>query len=193
MSSCRRYVVACGSSGRLGGKEEGAGLIFLQPLCPPCMHRPHFPYITTQQGITTQQSKTIMLKLERNTLIESVRQMIQEKENISPDQQRLFFGRVLKNGGTLSDYHVSSGSTLHLVMFTHAGMQTFVKRLNDKPVTLALETSDTALNLKQIIHDSTGIPIEHQSLLLKREELEDDWALFYYNIQHRSSLYLAIR
>jgi len=158
------------------------------------MHAPTCvsPYITTQQDITTQQSKTITLQVERNTLIESVRQMIQEKENISPDQQRLFFGRELEYGGTLSDCHVSSGSTLYLVVVTHAGMQIFVKRLNDKPVTLALETGDTALNLKQKIHDSTGIPIEHQSLLF-REELEDDWAVLYYNIQHRSSLYLAIR
>ena len=118
--------------------------------------------------------------------------MIQEKEKISPDQQRLFFGGELENGGTLSDYHVSSGSAFHLVMSTGGGMQIFVKRLQGELITLALKTGDTALSVKQKINDSTGIPIERQSLLFKREELEDDCALFYYSIQHRS-IWLSAR
>lgn len=89
-------------------------------------------------------------------------------------------------------YSISDESILHLVTLTGGGMRIFVKRLQGKPITLALEAGDTALKLKQKIYESTGIPVEDQSLLFKREELEDDLALFYYNIQHRSTLYLAI-
>lgn len=64
-------------------------------------------------------------------MIEDVRQMIQEKEGVSPHQQRLFlrWRQELKNGRTLSDYHIKSKTTVRLaVVITKANQSKRLKK-----------------------------------------------------------------
>lgn len=65
----------------------------------------------------------IEIDIEPTDKVERIKERVEEKEGIPPQQQRLIFsGKQMNDEKTAQDYKVQGGSVLHLVLALRGGL-----------------------------------------------------------------------
>lgn len=114
--------------------------------------------------------------MARSDTTRSVKQEIEKREGILPNQQRLISAGIqVEDMRTLSDYKIKKESTFHLVLrLTNGGRQILLK-WGGKDIKLFAK--DTVDDVKMEIQRSQNIPIAEQRLYFAGKELDDGRSL----------------
>jgi len=66
--------------------------------------------------------RVLEIDIDPTDTIEKIKERVEEKEGIPPQQQRLIFGgKAMSDEKTVADYNIAAGNTLHLVLALRGG------------------------------------------------------------------------
>jgi len=138
---------------------------------------------------------TLTFKVNSNSTIFLIKQLIKQKTSVPPSSQYLSFdGYHLESDKTLVDYNIKDKSKLYLVCNHSDGQyQIFVRLVNGTLFKLKISYSDIVDQVKRLIQETTGVPKDQQRIIFAGKQLEDDRIFCHYGIQKESTVHLIVR
>lgn len=124
--------------------------------------------------------------------IYSTKRKVQQKVEVSPDQQQLNFASSTKPMGckALQRYNTQAGRPIFL---DRSYLTINVKMLTGETFVLEVETNEPIEEVKRMIQDKAGIPPEQQRLIHAGTLIDDGGCLSDYSIQKEATVYLIRR
>jgi len=146
--------------------------------------------VRMQIFVKTLTGKTITVDVEARHTILFVKAMIEDKEDIPANSQRLIFEEnQLDDDSTLHCHNIQNKS----VLIMHQMLQIWVHTSMGMPMILRMWNSDAIGIVKAKIQDTEGIPVAQQTLTFEGNQLEDGSTCADCNIQTGCSLWLELR
>jgi len=135
--------------------------------------------------------KQLTFDVDKQQTIANIKKLIEDKEGVSPNDQRLLFhGDHLNDDFTLSMHNVSERSTLQLVQ----RLTLFIFCLDNRRISIVVDDDETIGNLKDKIHHREGVRPDEQILTFGGRTLsEDELTVCDYGMKNGSTVHLVLR
>ena len=129
--------------------------------------------------------KHIALEVEPNETLNELRNKIQEKEGIPPEDQRLYFaGKELSSydNSTIVDLHIQKDSTIHLFRRYRPQfrVRTWKLTLSEEEYYLPYDPMASNENIKEQIEEISGIPSSQQILAVDGKAFSEEKRIYDY-------------
>ncbi|CAF4233084.1 unnamed protein product [Rotaria sp. Silwood2] len=160
-------------------------------------------FIKYHQDIKLEQ---ILLRVLLTDSIEKIKIRLQNPLKIPNIELRLSLlyesFQILKSNDTVLSHqlykenHIITAHVVHEKTDTRAPksyFMIFVKLLTRRTLQLDVNADMTIANVKDLIYEKEGIPIDQQRLIFAEQVLDDDGTLSEYKIEHPTMLYLVLR
>lgn len=136
--------------------------------------------------------KTVPLDVKSSDTIDQIKSKIGALEGIDNSQQALFFaGNQLENDNRLADYNILTNSCVDL--YVTDGMQISVSIPSvGKTIKLNVTKSQSVADVKAVIEQKGGIPLDEQILMYGCEKLEDNKLLSQCGLSNGHTLHVLV-